>query len=360
VRLESITLRRLELPLERPYRLAFGTVEAFNTILVEVRGEDGGVGYGEATVLTGYTEETPEAAWGTVTAAAQAMAGSNGEAAKAGLVPLIAEHPFAATALVTAIEMLEGDARLTVERKTAVPLLAIVNAKHEAELAPEIEARLAEGYRTLKIKVGFEAEDDLARVRLIQRLVRGRAELRLDGNQGYGREAACRFAAALDPEGIELFEQPCPAVDWAAAVAVARVSAVPMMLDESIYGLAEIERAAELGAAAFIKLKLMKLGGLARLAEALTRIRACGMTPVLGNGVAGELGCWMEACVARGEIDNAGEMNGFLKPRQGLFETPLRVARGALVLEPGRPRFDPEALEAASRETVHIPPCVAA
>jgi L-alanine-DL-glutamate epimerase-like enolase superfamily enzyme len=63
-------------------------------------------------------------------------------------------------------------------------------------------------------------------------------------NQGYDREQGCAFAVALDPEGIELFEQPCAAGDWDAARAVADVSPVPMMLDESIYGMADIERAA--------------------------------------------------------------------------------------------------------------------
>ena len=54
----------------------------------------------------------------------------------------------------------------------------------------------------------------------------------------------------------------------------------------------------------------MKLGSLAALARGLERIRELGMEPVLGNGVATEIGCWMEACVARSHIRNAGEMNG--------------------------------------------------
>ena len=355
MRLESLTLRRLELPLKTPYELAFGPVAAFDSILAELRDEDGRTGYGEATVLTGYTAETPEGAWQAVGRTAAKMAGLDLEAATADAAALIPEQPFAATALVTALEMLQGDPHLEVEKATAVPLLAILNAKDRAGLEREIEARLAEGYGALKIKVGFEPAADLARVHLIQNLVGGRARLRIDGNQGYDREAALGFAAALDPVGIELFEQPCAADDWEAAVAVAKVAAVPMMLDESIYGLAEIERAAELAAAAFIKVKLMKLGGLARLAAALARIRDCGLIPVLGNGVAGELGCWMEACIARDGIDNAGEMNGFLKPKQGLFKTPLAVENGALLLAPEPPAFDPKALDAATRETARFP-----
>jgi len=66
---------------------------------------------------------------------------------------------------------------------------------------------------------------------------------------------------------------------------------VPVIRDESIYGLDDIRRAAELKTARYIKVKLMKLGGLSRLAQAIDIIRECGMEPVLGNGVACEIGC---------------------------------------------------------------------
>ena len=73
------------------------------------------------------------------------------------------------------------------------------------------------------------------------------------------------------------------------------------------------------------------------------------MEPVLGNGVACEIGCWMEACVARGRIDNAGEMNGFLKPAARLLKTPLEFDRGAIVLAPGyRPQLDQVAVAACT------------
>ena len=106
------------------------------------------------------------------------------------------------------------------------------------------------------------------------------------------------FRRGARSAGIELFEQPCAAGDWDARLAVARIAPVPMMLDESIYGLDDIRRAADLNAARYIKVKLMKLGGLDRLAAAIDTIRDCGMEPVLGNGVACEIGCWMEACIA--------------------------------------------------------------
>jgi L-alanine-DL-glutamate epimerase-like enolase superfamily enzyme len=93
-----------------------------------------------------------------------------------------------------------------------------------------------------------------------------------------------------------------------------------------------VDCAADLACADVIKLKLMKMGGLNALVAGLRHVRACGMRSVLGNGVAGDIGCWMEACVAATHLDNAGEMNGFLKPVTQLFDLPMHIDGGDLIL----------------------------
>lgn len=350
-RVTRIALHRLRVPLRIPYKLSFGPVEAFDTILVEIACEDGRSGFGEATFLPGYSEEEMGGSWGRASVLAEQAAGRTTGNIMAQAAALHQEGPFTATAFTTACEMLSGHPMLTPRKTVAAPLLAIVNSDEPAGYEAEIEGHLAAGYRTLKVKVGFELEPDLARVEQIRRFVAGRAAIRVDGNQGYSRDEALRFAAALEPEGIELLEQPADAGDWDTAADLARVAQVPMMLDESIFGIADVERAAKLGAARYIKFKLMKAGGIDRLAAALDRIRELGMIPVLGNGVAGEVGCWMEGCVAAQLIDNAGEMNGFLKPGTGIFTRPIKVENGAMILEAGAmPAIDRSALEAVTVE----------
>lgn len=331
----SIRLTRLRVPLKTPYRLAFGPVAHFDTLVVECEAQDGRAALGEATVLTGYTDETVEGSWATAGEIAAGLQGLDAGAARARLKPLVKKHPFTVTAFATAIDMLEGNEYLAPEREQAVRLLAGINSTGEEAVHEEFERLYGEGYRTFKVKVGFEVEKDLAHVRTVQKLARGRAGIRIDANQGYSAEQGVAFVRRLDPADIELLEQPCRAGDWDSHMEVVRAATVPLMLDESVYGLEEIERAASLGAARFIKLKLMKLGSLDALGQALERIRALGMTPVLGNGVACDLGCWMEACVAARHIDNAGEMNGFLRARAGLLTEALEVRSGALVLKPG-------------------------
>ena len=335
MRLHEITLRTLRLPLVRPYQLSYRTFTEFEPIIVEVRGSDGGTGWGEGHISPGSSGETREGGWTFARPHAAKILGMDTREAKAAVSASMGASKVAATALVAAIEMLEGHALLNVEREAHLPLLTAFNAAEEHEIAQEVERRLAEGFRTFKIKVGKDVDADLKRVRAIQNAINGRATMRLDANRAYNRLDACRFASALDPAGIELFEQPCRAEDWDSNAAVAKLSPVPIMLDEPICESADIDRAATIDNVGFCKLKLKRFGGLDSLRDALTRVRERGMEPVLGDGLGSEIGCWMEACVARSTICNAGEFNGFLKPKTRLFAEPLAFASGELVLRPG-------------------------
>lgn len=336
-RIAEIRLERLALPLTIPYKLAFGPVTSFDTVIASVIDSDGTAGFGEATILTGYTPETIDGCWRDMQLIAAKLVGRRFETAKAIALEDHHDAPFTVTALVTAIEMLERHPVLAVGDGIDVPLLAILSAMDEAGIEAEIAAHAENGYKTIKVKIGWNVEDDLKRTAFIQSRLPDGVMIRIDGNQGYSREDGIAYASRVDPDKIELLEQPCHMDDWDASEAIARVSNVPFMLDESIYGEREIERAARLGGVDYIKLKLMKAGSIDNLMAQLQLIRDLGMKPVLGNGVAADLGCWMECCVAHRMIDNAGEMNGFLKPTQMLFADPLRVENGAVRLPSAMP-----------------------
>ncbi len=358
--LDRITLYRLRVPLTVPYRLVFGPVTHYDTIIAEVFDRDGGSGFGEATILTGYTDETIEDSWRAAKQFAARLSAAPGQAGRQ-LVELGVDFPFTATAFGTALEMLQGSSLLKLSADAAVPLVGLLNAKDEASMHTEFERLRQAGYRTIKVKVGFDLAKDIALVKTFQKVVNGRAAIRLDANQAFTAEQGIAFVKALDPAGIELFEQPCAAGDWDAHLAVARVAQVPMMLDESIYGIADIDKAAKLKAATYVKLKLMKLVTLDALAEAIHRIRELGMKPVLGNGVACDPGCWMEGCIAAREIDNAGEMNGFLKARAPLLRDGLDFRDGAMQLKAGySPHLDRAGVAAYLVDSVSCAPRVAA
>ena len=350
-----MNIYRLAVPLKSPYRLSFTEVRRFDSVLVRAEDDDGRVGWGEATLLTGYTDETVEQSYATALDVAERVTGLSVSDALNQADGILGKAPFTATALRTAMEMMTQDPLLRIDEHAYVPLLSLLHGRTASELEQEIEAELTKGYRTFKVKVGFDVDRDLERVRAIQEILGDRGRIRIDANQGFDEEQACRFAGSLAPDSVELLEQTCAAGDWRAAKSVARVSNVPLMLDESIYGLDDVDRAAELGAASFIKFKLMKAGGIGRLVHALDYIRQRGMTPVLGNGVACDLGCWMEACVAARSLDNAGEMNGFLKTRACLFLDPIEMVGGEMVLPKHfSPRINQAAVDAHTRDHIQI------
>ena len=65
----------------------------------------------------------------------------------------------------------------------------------------------------------------------------------------------------------------------------------------------------------------------------------------------------MEGCVARVAIDNAGEFNGYLKPKARLFADPLPFDKGDMVLRKGyRPVVDEKVLEAHTVRSERIAP----
>ena len=345
MKIDSLELSRLSIPLSKPYARSYRTDHTFEPIMLELRDRDGRSGWADATVTTGYTHETIEGAWNFLRAHCAALVGCETGLAKERLLRYFDTDPNAVSIGVAAIEMLEGDPVLEIREDTQVPLLCGLSTTNPTAVAEEVEEILFAGFRTIKIKVGFDVDADLRIVRAAQSAVGGRAVLRLDANRGFSREDGCRFASSLDATDIMLFEQPCGSDDWAANAAVAFVSAVPIMLDESIYGLDDIDRAAAIPGIGFIKLKLKKAGGLNRLRTALMRIRQIGAQPVLGDGVSTETSCWMEACVARETIDNAGEMNGFLRCRDRLFCNPMPFANGSISLPAGyRPELDHRAV----------------
>lgn len=348
--IEQVIVRQVALPLSTPYKLSLLTMREFDPFLVEVWDDEGRTGFGEALIVPGYTSETVEGSWNLCCGLAEAVAGRGIEQAGAIARRAIPQGVGAASAVLAALDMATRHAVLAPTQDLAVPVLAPLNADEPAGMAQEIEQKIAQGFRTLKVKVGFDWRADLARVQAVQELAGGRASLRLDANQGFNSADGVEFARRLDPRGIELFEQPCHMDDWKANAVVAAVSTVPVMLDESIYDVSDIDRAGAIAGVGFVKLKLKKIGSVDMLLDALARIRAQGMTPVLGDGVSLEVGCWAEACVAARAIDNAGEMNGFLKTSTRLFENPLPFAGGAIHVPAGYlPRIDRDVLASCTR-----------
>lgn len=338
----TLHLRRVRVSLHTPYRLSYRTFEEFEPFLVEARDADGRLGLGEAHISPGSSKETREGGWAFCTAMLPDLLDLPVADARRRVLAEAHLSPAAASAIVTALEMLGGHTCLAPRHAVHQTLLAPMAATEPAAIEAEMERWVGAGYRTLKVKVGKDVAADLERVRGIQRAGAGRVLLRLDANRAFDRERGLAFAAGLDPAGIELFEQPCPTEAWDDNAAVAAACPVPLMLDEPICTLEDIRRAGNLANVGFCKVKLKRFSGLGRLIEALDEIRAHGMGAVLGDGLGADLSGWMEAMAGADRIHGAGEFNGFQKLSLGLLAEPLPAEGPAMHIPVGYvPQLDP-------------------
>ncbi len=133
---------------------------------------------------------------------------------------------------------------------------------------PEMMARrareaAAEGYRTLKIKLGRDITEDLHRLDAVLEAV-PEARLRLDANQGWQVREAIEIITEMERRGlpVDLVEQPVAEHDLEGMAQVRSNVATPIMADESIWTAADARQIVDLGAADLLNIKLAKTGGL--------------------------------------------------------------------------------------------------
>ncbi|MBW2148637.1 MAG: hypothetical protein JRI22_16605 [Deltaproteobacteria bacterium] len=336
--IKKIEVYRLKLPLKKPYHIALGDISHFDT-MITLAHADGKMGVGETTPLEEYSWESVEGIWRIVRQLGAEIVGKELTEAKQAVSARSRSDPFAVTTLMTALEALEDVELLRPpETMVGVEILGILNETALDGIERAVPELLDSGFRTIKFKVGFNVQEDIEKVRFIQNLLGGRARLRLDANQSYTFENAQRFGKNVDPAGIELLEQPLKPDDWGGMVRLSRDYPLPLMLDEAIYSMDEIERAGQLRCTRFIKLKLMKCGGVQRFAREINRVRELGMDIIIGNGVAADIGCYHEALISYHlDLPNAGEMNGFLKPMDAVVDPRLRFENGTIVLDSAAP-----------------------
>jgi L-alanine-DL-glutamate epimerase-like enolase superfamily enzyme len=121
------------------------------------------------------------------------------------------------------------------------------------------------------------------------RAARPDVTLYIDANAGWTADEAIREIDRMVELGVALVEQPTAKNDYEGMGRVQAACAVPVVADESVQTMADVERLAAAGVGG-INLKLMKVGGLAPGLAMLRRARELGMGIMLGCMVETSIG----------------------------------------------------------------------
>jgi muconate cycloisomerase len=309
MQVKELTAWHVRIPLKKPIRHASHTRTETDNLVVRCRLDDGSTGYGEGVpreYVTGETIDSARALLRTSDLAAQledcrdfaaaaALAerlrlapvpgddrACQGNAARCAvelaLLDAYGRHFGASVADVT--RLLAAD---LYEPRPQVYYSGIITSSQGMKLRWAAWKMRIYGFRQLKIKVGIDGQDDVARLAIVRRRLGRRADLRIDANEAWSGHDAGRRIAALKPFGITSVEQPLPHAEVAMLAELRRSAGVPIMLDESLCSLVDAERAIVGQTCDLFNLRLSKCGGFIpslRLAQLARR-----------HGLACQLGC---------------------------------------------------------------------
>jgi D-galactarolactone cycloisomerase len=95
-------------------------------------------------------------------------------------------------------------------------------------LVEEAENYVAEGFKAVKLKVGFGVEEDTAVTRAIRKAIGPCVALMVDANHAYDSVAAIRLGRMIEEHDIGWFEEPVPPEDVAGYRAVKSALSIPV------------------------------------------------------------------------------------------------------------------------------------
>lgn len=318
MKLDTLELVRVRMPLVRPFRTSFGAQEGRHVLLVhaamDVYGETA-EGWGECVAADApiYNEEFVDGAeqvirrWLGPALFAQrpltparvlpALAGYRGHLmAKAALEAAVLDAHLRASGMPLADYLGGVDDR--VESGVSLGITDTVD-----ELLDRVDGCLAEGYRRIKLKI--EPGWDLRPVRAVRERFGDDLMLQVDANTAYRRGDIPQLRR-LDPFGLLLVEQPFPPGDLGAHAELVRNSTTPVCLDESILGAEDAHAAIAAGACDIVNIKAGRVGG---LLEARRVHDVCGAA-----GVPVWCGGMLETGVGRAANVALGTLPGFTLP----------------------------------------------
>jgi o-succinylbenzoate synthase len=296
-------LTRVRLRLRAPVATARGPIDSREGAVLALVSESGLMGYGESLPLPGFSEESPDRAAKTLSGLARVLIGREIEDLEALLdmvEALAPEAPTTRAAVDIALFDLAARAQgigvaallARPERpRTRIELNALVHAERAEVAHREAAAAVADGYRTVKLKVGALAlERDEARVAAVRDAVGSETQIRLDANGGWQEREAEQAIARFAPYRIELLEQPVDARDLGGLARLSAGSPIPIAADEALAGGYALDEIFARKAASILVLKPAALGGLRASQRVAARARAAGWGVVVTSMLDSALG----------------------------------------------------------------------
>ena len=268
MKIESITLREIQMRLRSPFETSFGVSHNRRIILVEAVA-DGAAGWGEVTAseTPGYNSETTDTAWHVISDfIVPALIGktiANASECPA-LLSSIRGHEMAKSGVENALWDAEGKLRgISLSKLLGGSLtetacgVSLGIRENPQSLVRKVEEELRSGYQRIKLKI--KPGKDLEYVAAVRKEFPG-ILLSVDANSAYSLPDAPHLAQ-FDAHNLLMIEQPLQWDDIYAHSKLQSQIKTAICLDECINNSRHALTAIELKACRIINIKLGRVGG---------------------------------------------------------------------------------------------------
>lgn len=274
MKITSITAWQVDLPLkDGRYAWSNGNfVEVFDATVVAIATDAGVTGYAESTPLgSAYLPSYPRGVRAGIAEVGPKLIGldpTDLTAINRAMDAALRGHPSVKAPLdiacwdilgkvagLPAVKLLGGIAQ------PEIRLYRAISQDTPDAMASGVARFRGEGYRRFQLKVGGDANEDVARIRACRAALAPDDILVADANTGWTMHEAARVVAAV--AGIDVYiEQPCPT--WRECLSIRRRTNHPFVLDEAITDPEILMRSIAEDAMDVVNLKISKVGGLTR------------------------------------------------------------------------------------------------
>jgi L-alanine-DL-glutamate epimerase-like enolase superfamily enzyme len=296
------------IPVSQVVRKRFAIVSAAGSqpeshfVVVEIRGDDGTAGYGEASVVQVWSGESqPGAVHAIENILAPALVGRDPLHAAAladEMDRVLVGNPFTKAGVEMALLDLAGRLLNTPVstllggplRGPEIPLKFSIGAM-SPERAAEVGRAAAEmGIRAVKVKVGLDLRTDIARVQAVRSALGEDFAIGVDANGGWSESEALNAIPHLEKLRVNAFEQPLARGDFRGCARLRRRTSIPIMLDESIFTRRDALEVIRLDACDLFSIYPGKNGGIRRSMEIAQMAANAGLECIIGSNLEMDLG----------------------------------------------------------------------
>ena len=360
MKIESVSARVLAAKPEKGVMFAIGYYDVYTLVLVEIRTEDGVVGYGEAIARRG-PEMTKAAVEHLLAPVLVGEDARNIEGLWISMMNRLRRWGHAYGVVVEAISGVDCALWDIAGKVAGQPVYRLLHGAGREQvpvyassvyideydvMVKEALEQVANGFKTVKVKIGrTEAEggihSDIESVGRIREAVGQRIDLVVDANGAYDAATAIRVGRGLEEFDVKWLEEPVPADDVESYRRIHAMTSTPLAAGESHFGVLGFRPFISEGLIDYVQPDLGRCGGITAAMQiyALTFANNKAFAPHTGfsGGLSQLAAIHVAAAASQLEgleymfIDNPARelfVGGYPKPANGMLPVPTGPGLG--------------------------------